>query len=265
MSPWRQRWRRNGRMHGADTELDKLTSSIEAEAEFLASHSHTARAVVDFVKKIDREIKLATNNNLDLKIVFAVGIIAFTVFEVGATAATPVWVTLAIFTVNHFIEMHERQLHNNANAVARTGAGHIGSKAVEPPAEADRAQVRRQWNSRFVTSSPAASGCICRRCAANETARRSRCRLAASAAGHQARAAELRLRQPRHRIRPELRRRAARDARPPVADEPRRSAACSSIRDKSAAPSRRAVRADAGDIAARLAAHAAGACRRCRC
>ncbi len=32
-----------------------------------------------------------------------------TVFEVGATAATPVWVTLAIFTVNHFIQMHEQQ------------------------------------------------------------------------------------------------------------------------------------------------------------
>ena len=52
-----------------------------------------------------------SNNNIDLKIVFAVGIIALTVFEVGATAATPVWVTLAIFTVNHFIEMHERQAH----------------------------------------------------------------------------------------------------------------------------------------------------------
>jgi hypothetical protein len=105
----------NGGMHGADTELDKQTSSIEAEAEFLASHSHSARAVVDFVKKLDREIKLATNNTVDLKIIFAVGIIAFTVFEVGATAATPVWVTLAIFTVNHFIEMHERQSHSNAN------------------------------------------------------------------------------------------------------------------------------------------------------
>ena len=70
-----------------------------------------ARAVVDFVKKVDREIKMATNNNIDLKILFAAGIIALTVFEVGATAATPVWVTLAIFTVNHFIEMHERQLH----------------------------------------------------------------------------------------------------------------------------------------------------------
>jgi hypothetical protein len=99
--------------HGAETELDKLTSSIAAEAEFLAGHSHTARAVVDFVKKVDREIKLATNNTIDLKIVFAVGIIGLTVLEVGATAATPVWVTLAIFTVNHFIEMHERQSHAN--------------------------------------------------------------------------------------------------------------------------------------------------------
>ena len=107
----------NGALHGADTELDKLTSSIEAEAEYLASHSHTARAVVDFVKKIDHEIKVATNNNLDLKIVFAVGIIGLTVFEVGATAATPVWVTLAIFTVNHFIQMHEQN-----NIQAATGA-----------------------------------------------------------------------------------------------------------------------------------------------
>jgi Heavy metal associated domain 2 len=118
-------------MHGADTELDKLTSSIEAEAEFLASHSHTARAVFDFVKKIDHEIKLATNNNLDLKIVFAVGIICLTVFEVGATAATPVWVTLAIFTVNHFIQMHEQQ---NLKAAAEAGPrmAPINFKAIAP-------------------------------------------------------------------------------------------------------------------------------------
>jgi len=102
-------------MHGADTELDKIANSIEAEAEFLARHSHSARAVVDFVKMLDREIKVATNNNIDLKIVFAAGIIGLTVFEVGATAATPVWVTLAIFTVNHFIEMHERQMHGAGN------------------------------------------------------------------------------------------------------------------------------------------------------
>jgi hypothetical protein len=100
----------NGALHGADTDLDKLTGSIEAEAEFLASHSHSARVVVDFIKKVDREIKIATGNSVDLKILFAVGMIGFTVLEIGATAATPVWVTLAIFSVNHFIELHERQL-----------------------------------------------------------------------------------------------------------------------------------------------------------
>jgi hypothetical protein len=95
--------------HGMDTELDKLTNSIEAEADFLSRHSHSARAVVDFVKMLDHEIKKATNNNVDLKIVFAVGIIGLTVTQVGATAATPVWLTLAIFTVNHFIQLHEQQ------------------------------------------------------------------------------------------------------------------------------------------------------------
>jgi Heavy metal associated domain 2 len=124
----------NGAAHGADTELDKLTNSIEAEAEFLARHSHSARAVVDFVKKIDHEIKVATNNNLDLKIVFAVGIICLTVFEVGATAATPVWVTLAIFTVNHFIQMHEQQHLHGAEAGPRMAP--INVKTAPKPIEA---------------------------------------------------------------------------------------------------------------------------------
>jgi hypothetical protein len=88
------------------TEIDELAQRIEDEAEFLAQNSDTARAIVDFVKTLDRNVKRATHNTIDLKILFAMAIIGFTVFEVGATAATPVWVTLAIFMVNHFIEMH---------------------------------------------------------------------------------------------------------------------------------------------------------------
>ena len=99
------------------TEIDELARRIEDEAEFLARNSQSARAVVDFVKKVDREIKLATNNTIDLKIALAVGIIGFTVLEVGATAATPVWVTLAIFTLNHFIEMHPQAGRENAGLV----------------------------------------------------------------------------------------------------------------------------------------------------
>ncbi len=98
------------------TELDELANRIENEAEFLARHSETARVLVDFVKKCDHEIKLATNNTVDLKIVLAGGIIAFTMLEVGATAATPVWVTLSIFTLNHFIEMHPPPQQANGQA-----------------------------------------------------------------------------------------------------------------------------------------------------
>ena len=88
------------------TEIDELARKIEDEAEFLARHSQSARAVVEFFRMTDQEIRRATDNNVDLKIVLAAGVIAFTVFEVGAAAATPVWVTLSLFALNHVIEMH---------------------------------------------------------------------------------------------------------------------------------------------------------------
>jgi hypothetical protein len=88
------------------TDIDQFARRIEEEAEFLARHSQSARAVVDFFKHCDREIRVATDNNVDLKIALAVGIIGFTVLEVGTAAATPVWVTLTLFALNHVIEMH---------------------------------------------------------------------------------------------------------------------------------------------------------------
>lgn len=85
-------------------EIDALASKIEQEAEYLAEHSHTARVIVDSFKHFDEQIKLATGNVVDLKIVLALGIAGFTIFEVGASAATPVWVTISIFALNHMIQ-----------------------------------------------------------------------------------------------------------------------------------------------------------------
>src|ERR1700760_2315842 len=73
-------------------EIDSLANKIEQEAEYLAEHSHAAKVVVDFCKDVDKQIKLA------------VGIAGFTIFEVGASAATPVWVTLSVFALNHMIQ-----------------------------------------------------------------------------------------------------------------------------------------------------------------
>ena len=88
-----------------DDEIDKLANKIEAEAEFLAAHSRVARTTVDFFKAFDRELKLSTGNTIDLKIVLAAGLAAYTFFEIGGNAATPMWVTLALFSLNHFAEL----------------------------------------------------------------------------------------------------------------------------------------------------------------
>jgi hypothetical protein len=90
------------------TQLDEFASKVEREAEFLAEHSETAKAIVHICKRFDHEIKQKSNNAVDLKIGFGVGIIAFTLLEVGASAATPVWLTLGVFTLNHFIELQTR-------------------------------------------------------------------------------------------------------------------------------------------------------------
>jgi hypothetical protein len=85
-------------------EIDALANKIQQEAEFLAENSHAARVIVDFFKQVDQQIKTGSHNTIDLKIVLAVGIASFTIMEVGANAATPVWVTLAMFGLNHLIE-----------------------------------------------------------------------------------------------------------------------------------------------------------------
>ena len=86
-------------------ELAQATRQIEAEAELLAGHSHSARVIVDFFKDADREIKILTNNLVDLKIVLALALAVAAFAGIGATAATPMWVTLALFALDHFIEM----------------------------------------------------------------------------------------------------------------------------------------------------------------
>jgi Heavy metal associated domain 2 len=87
-------------------EFAQVAHSVETEAAFLAGHSRSARAIVDFFREADREIKLLTNNAIDLKIVLALGLAVATFAGIGATAATPMWVTLALFALNHFLEMH---------------------------------------------------------------------------------------------------------------------------------------------------------------
>jgi len=104
-----------------ETEIDKLTDNIAREAEFLAEHSHTARMIVDFFMRLDSAIKSHTDNYVDLKILLAAVIVGGTIFEVGMSAATPVWLTLAVFSVNHMVQLHQHQLMREAHGQAVNG------------------------------------------------------------------------------------------------------------------------------------------------
>jgi hypothetical protein len=87
------------------TKISDMAHLVEEEAEFLAEHSHSARVVVEFCKHLDREVKKATGNSVDLKVLVPLGLAAVTFVEIGATAATPIWLTIGLFSLNHFIEL----------------------------------------------------------------------------------------------------------------------------------------------------------------
>lgn len=88
------------------TEVDSAVNMIQAEAEFLAARSLAVRTVVDFCKSMDQSLRIATSNTIDLKIAVAAGFAALALMEIGVTAATPMWVALAIFALNHMAEMN---------------------------------------------------------------------------------------------------------------------------------------------------------------
>src|SRR5215469_466051 len=59
-----------------------------------------------------------TDNTIDLKVLVAAGLAAYAFIKVGVEASTPIWVTLALFAFNHFIELQGGRPIASASAVA---------------------------------------------------------------------------------------------------------------------------------------------------
>lgn len=93
------------------TGVDETVQRIEAEAEFLAERSETARVIVNNVKQLNEAIKQATNNAFDLNVLLPLAAALISVSEVGLEMATPLWVTLGIFSFNSFISLHYPKPH----------------------------------------------------------------------------------------------------------------------------------------------------------
>ena len=103
-------------------DLAEVDSMLEHEAEFLAQHSEFARTLAGWLKGLDDGIKRISDNNLDFKVVAPLVLAAGAFMELGVTAATPVWLTLSLFSFNHFVDIHS--LHD---------APHPADPAQTPP------------------------------------------------------------------------------------------------------------------------------------
>ena len=87
-------------------QADELAATIEKEAEFLAAHSELALRVVQAFKALNKEVRVATDNTVDLKVLLPAGLAIWAFFKHGVEASTPLWVTLTIFSINSFIALH---------------------------------------------------------------------------------------------------------------------------------------------------------------
>ena len=83
-----------------------VIKSVEKEAQFLAEHSDAARAAVDFVKDVNQSVKRATNNAVDLNVLVPLGAAIYSFLQLESEAATPLWLTLGIFSFNSFVALH---------------------------------------------------------------------------------------------------------------------------------------------------------------
>jgi len=92
--------------------------------------SAAAKAIASFFRDLDREIREATDNEIDLKVLLplAAGGLGFLAFR--RKSATPLWLTLMIFAFHSFLTLH-------GVAVAQGGdeftlAGSNGAPSEEP-------------------------------------------------------------------------------------------------------------------------------------
>jgi hypothetical protein len=129
------------------SEVDAIAANIEHEAEFLSQHSETAKSLVEFVKQIDRGLKRATGNTLDLRVLLPLGLAVYSFLELESDISTPLWVTLGIFSFNSFVSLHgatgaQSSVDTETAQVTHTG-GVPGKPAETTTTIRKRTRIRR--------------------------------------------------------------------------------------------------------------------------
>lgn len=97
--------------------------------------SEASVLLADAFENLDRRVRIATDNSFDLRSLLPITVLGAAVLRLGVAAATPLWITLAIFSFSSFAAMHPHVVAQN---------GH--RKTVREPegeARGQRARARR--------------------------------------------------------------------------------------------------------------------------
>jgi len=68
--------------------------------------SAAAKAITSFFRSLDREVRDATDNQLDLKVLLPLAVGVLGLFALRRKATTPLWLTLLIFAFHSFLTLH---------------------------------------------------------------------------------------------------------------------------------------------------------------
>jgi hypothetical protein len=87
-------------------QAGEMWAAIQKEATFLAAHSELARSVVNETVRMDQAVKRATDNTVDLKVLVPLGLAVVSFLYIGTDVATPLWISLGVFSFNSFVALH---------------------------------------------------------------------------------------------------------------------------------------------------------------
>ncbi len=88
----------------------EAANAVADRTRLLAQHSEFALKTMAFFNDVDLELKVVSDNTIDLNIALVGGLAIFTFMGIGAAASTPMWVTLALYGINHAVRLQSQGL-----------------------------------------------------------------------------------------------------------------------------------------------------------
>jgi hypothetical protein len=88
------------------SDPNQAMQEIDKKSTDFSSHSLAAVLIIDEIRKANLEVKKASDNTIDLKILAPLGVAVASALTIASEAATPLWITLAMFSFQSFVSLH---------------------------------------------------------------------------------------------------------------------------------------------------------------